>query len=509
MTAEPATRSPGQNVVTASIFMIGLRLSFRLIGLVSSLILIRLLLPSDFGLVGLAMAFASALEALTDTSFGMALIRLPVMTRKHLDTAWTFQVMRGALIGGALAACAGLAADWMREPRVEPIMWVMAATAFAQGFENIGMVEYRRSLEFGRIFETRLYAKLFGLAVVLPAAALTHSYWSLVAGTVSLRLFQMLYTYYRHSYRPWFSLAAWRELFHFSKWLFIGNLLYVIESTLPTMLFSRMSGARGVGLYQVALQIATLPVTEIASPIREPIYSGYARLLQNPDKLRQQFVDQFGVLMLVIGPMSIGIALTASLLTPLALGPQWMGAPALIVPCAFLGLFDAIAQYPHNLFMVLNRQKGYVVTMAAMLVIRFPLFIAATATWGMVAGVDVLAASAALSALIWMRSAMPMIGLRAGPLLEPVWRTAVSTVVMAGALLAFADLAADVQSTGALALRLATVAASGAAIQLGTQWLLWLLSGQPEGPETKLAGFARGALPNLLAWRRRRRATVG
>ncbi len=490
-------------------FMIGLRMSFRLLGVVSSLILIRLLAPTDFGLVGLAMAFAAALETLTETSFGMALIRLPETTRAHLDTAWTFQVMRGVVIGALLAASAGFAADWMGEPRVRPIMWVIAATSALQGFENVGMVEYRRHLQFGKIFESRLYAKLFGLAVMLPLAAATRSYWSLVAGTVSLRLFQMSFTYWQHPYRPRFSLAAWRELFHFSKWLFISNLLAVVETTLPTMLFGRISGAVGVGLYQVSCQLAALPGSEIAAPIREPIYSGYAKVLHDTARLRQQFVDGFGVLMLVIAPMSIGIALTAALLSPLALGPQWSGAPALIVPCALMGLTDAIAQYPHNLYMVLNRQRSFVLTLTVMLLIRFPLFVLAASAWGMVPAVYVLAASTGLTAIIWLRGAMPMIGLGWGALLAQVWRTAASVGAMSVALLGFADLEADVTGAGPLAIRLAEVAAAGAAVQLGTQWLLWVVSGTPEGPETKLAGLARSGLARLLAFRFGRRAAAG
>ncbi len=490
-------------------FMIGIRMVFRVLGVFSSLILIRLLLPTDFGLVGLAMAFATGLETLTETSFAMALIRLPEIERKHLDTAFTFQLIRGVLIGGALAASGGLAAAWMEEPRVEPIMWVVGAVAFLQGFENIGMVEYRRHLQFGKIFETRLYAKLFSLAVMLPLAVATRSYWALVAGIVALRLFQTFYTYYQHPYRPRLSLGAAGELFHFSKWLFLSNLLGVIESTLPTILFGRIAGAGGVGLYQVACQVATLPTTEIASPIREPIYSGYAKLLQDVGRLRQQFVDGLGILMLVIAPMSIGIALTAPILTPLVLGPQWAGAPALIVPCALAGLLDAVAQYPHNLFMVLNRQRSFVVTLAVMLLIRFPAFVAAASVWGMAAGVYVLAASTALTAAIWLRSAMPLIDLRLGQLLAPLWRTAASTAAMAAVLLLCLDLDADVAGTSALAQRLVLIAVVGAAVQLGVQWLLWLLSGMPEGPETKLAGLARGSLFKLLAFRARRRAAAG
>ena len=503
---EQPQRSVGRNVAAASLFMIGLRMTFRVIGVFSSLLLIRLLLPTDFGLVGVAMAVAGALETLTETSFGLALIRLPTMTRQHLDTAWTFQIIRGTLIGVLIATTAGFAAEWMREPRVVPIMWVIAATSFAQGFENIGMVEFRRNLRFGRIFEIRLYSKLIGLLVMLPAAAIFHSYWALVAGIVTLRLSNMLLSYVWHPFRPRLSLECWRELFHFSKWLLFGNVLWVIESIAPTMLFGRIVGPTGVGLYQVSYQVASLPASEIAAPIREPIYSGYAKLLGQMAKLRQQYVDGFGVLLLVITPMSIGIALTGDLLTPVGLGQQWIAASALIAPCALFALLDAIAHFPGNLFVVLNRQKGYIITLAAMLCIRFPLFIWVGAEWGMVPAIYVLVATAGLAAIVWTYSVMRLLDLGLRELFAPIWRTGVSTLVMTTVVLAFTDLHAGGDPYRVVLLRLLAVSAFGAAVQIGTQVLLWLVSGAPEGPETKLLGLARTFVRKLYSMRLRRRS---
>lgn len=499
--SEAAPRSLGRHVAAASLFMVGLRLSFRMIGVVSTLILVRLLAPTDFGIVGLAMAVASGLDLLTEASLGMALIRLPEMTRAHLDTAFTFQILRGLLIGLVLASTAGLAASWMGEPRVRPIMWVLSATAVIQGFENIGMVEFRRNLQFSRIFEQRFYAKLFGMSVTMPIAALFHSYWALVLGTASIRIFVVAFSYYRHPFRPWLSLARWRELFNFSKWFVLSNMMWVLDSYTATFLFGRIGGPRAVGLLQVSYQIASIPASEIAAPIREPMYSGYARVLGDVPRLRKQFVDGFAVLILVIGPISAGIALTADLITPIALGPQWADAAPLIRLCAIYAFLDAIGHYPLNLFIVLNRQRFFVLTFAVIFSIRLPLLVWAGVTWGMQAAIMVLAASGAFGAFIWMRSAMPLVALGLGELLVPVWRTLLSTGAMVVLLACFADLSAGPAPFGALVVRMALIALSGATLQIGIQAALWLLAGAPDGPETQFVRLARALLKRALATR--------
>jgi PST family polysaccharide transporter len=155
---------------------------------------------------------------------------------------------------------------------------------------------------------------------------------------------------------------------------------------------------------------------------------------------------------------------------------------------------------------VLNRQKGYIITLAAMLCIRFPLFIWIGAIWGMVPAIYVLVATAGLAAIVWTYSVMRLLDLGIRELFQPIWRTAVATLVMTTALLAFADLHAGGDPYRILLLRLLAVSACGAALQIGTQLLLWLASGSPEGPETKLLGLARTSVRKLYSMRLRRRS---
>jgi PST family polysaccharide transporter len=277
--------------------------------------------------------------------------------------------------------------------------------------------------------------------------------------------------------------------------------LWVIEGSLATVLFGRIGGSRAVGLFQVSYQIAALPASEIAAPIREPMYSAYARFLTDTPKLRRQFVDGLAVLLVVIAPMSIGIALTADLLTPVALGPQWSDATDLIRLCAIYALLDAVAHYPFNLFIVLNRQRGLVLTFAAVLCVRFVLFVWAGGTWGMNAGLTVLVGTSALGAIVWMGSEARLIGLSVRELLRPLWRTVGETATMAVVILACMDLHAGTASLAANLLKLLSVAACGAAVQIATQALLWTLCGMPDGPESYLLGFVRNAVRRFARFR--------
>ncbi len=501
--SQTATPGLGGKVAAASFTMIGLRIAFRSVGFISTLFLARLLRPDDFGLVGLATAIFGVFDLMTEMSMQAALIRMADMDRRVMDTAWTMNICRGIIVGALLALSAGIVSGWMRDARVTPILWVLAVLAAVQGFENIGMAHFRRAMMFRKIFEYQLYAKLAAAAITITGAVLFRSYWALVAGIATSRVFMVWYGYVIQPYRPRLSFAAFGELFHFSKWFMATNMLTMIESYTATLLFSRIGGPTAVGLYQLSWQVGSLPTGEIAAPIREPIYAGYARLLGNIDVLRRHFIDGLALISMVVFPLSVGIALCADLACRLLLGPQWSAATELIRLCAFYALFDSIGHFTHNVFVVLNRQRRLVVTYAPSVVLRFGLAIWAGLTWGMAAAVWVLTITAIVNACIWTVALLPILRMRMGEVIGALWRTAAGCVVMAGVLWAFVPLTTNGITTPTIAGRLAIAVLVGGSTYIAVQMVLWQLSGARDGPEMRAWHYLRAQVRRLAAFRAR------
>src|ERR1700716_2047824 len=94
-------RSLTGHVIQGSAWMIAWRWGVRMVGLLSTIILARILTPSDFGVIAMAMVVVGFLEVLTDTNANLALIKTKDLARAHVDTAWTIQVIVG-MLGGVL-----------------------------------------------------------------------------------------------------------------------------------------------------------------------------------------------------------------------------------------------------------------------------------------------------------------------------------------------------------------------------------------------------------------------
>ena len=118
--------------------MMSVRLFDRTIGLASTIILARVLVPADFGIVAMAMGVVALLELLSAFGLDAALIQRSDIDRVHYDTAWTFNVMLGGVIGVALVMLAWPAARFYQQPALAWVLLALAPAPLIQGFDNIG-----------------------------------------------------------------------------------------------------------------------------------------------------------------------------------------------------------------------------------------------------------------------------------------------------------------------------------------------------------------------------------
>lgn len=475
-------QSLGKKVAKSAAWMVMKRLAFKGIGLFSTLILVRILAPDAFGLAAIASTAYDALNTVSEFSFNLALVKMKHPTRAHYDSAWTLAVLRGFVIGGVMFLTAPWVAEVMREPRLLDLTRVMALYPVLWGLENVGMVEFQRELRFDRLFVYDVLGKVAGFVVVIPAAMIFQNAWAIVLGTLSAKAVQIPASYVMHPYRPRPTFAAGAELLNFSKWLFATNVLTLINNYMITILIGRIGGAGSVGLFRTAEQIGILPVSEVAAPIRGPMYSGYAKVLHDRERLCRHVVDGLSLTLMIITPLSIGLVLTAGLVEQVALGAEWKGAAPFIQVCALYALFDGIGEFTHNLYVVKDRQRRFVEIMTVTVLARLGLVVWAGFSYGVLWAAAMFAITAFFSSMLWFGQLSVMIRLSFGTTFRAVWRTFAATLAM---VLAVEALLAEWPDSGSIgrAIEMAAAVIVGGAVYAGSLLGLWVLSGRPAGPE--------------------------
>ncbi len=482
------------HIAHGAAWMIFMRLADRALGLISMLVLARLLIPADFGLIAMAMSFIALIELAGAFSFDVVLIQRPNPTRIHYDTAWTLNF--GFALGCALVmlALAPVAADFYNEPRLEIVMAVLAAGWAVQGVENIGIVNFRRNMEFSREFTFMFGKRLAGFVVTLILAYVLRNYWALVIGQLITRAAGVLLSYTLEPYRPRLSVAARRELFSFSGWLLISNVMAFGLARLSHFVVGRSLGTEPLGLYAVASEIARLPSTEVSAPINRAVFPGLARLSHDLAHLRQVFLDVVGFTIAITLPASIGLALVAAPLIEVALGPRWQGAATILAVLAVSGAVELIAANNSIVYLALGDPRTLAVWTALKLALLIGFAFALLPQFGLLgmAIAELLASCAAvvITTIMTLRAT----GLRFSQLINVVWRPALATMALS---VAVGSVLSREGSIGGSWFLLFAGISAGVVTYLVALAALWIASGRPAGAEQVVLGRVQAALAKI------------
>lgn len=266
----------------------------RSLGFISTLILVRLLAPADFGLVAMAMSFIAMAELLAAFGFDIALIQNQNATEDLYHTAWTCNLLLGASVALVMLISAQPIADFYQQP---DLFWVVCALALGpamSGLENIGVVAFRKDLHFRREFGFQVSRKIVGFLVVVPLAFALHSYWALVAGSLTSRLAGTTISYLAHPFRPHLSTSGASRLFGFSKWLLLNNLVGFLKERSSDFFIGRFHGPASLGIYNVSNEFASLPTTELSAPINRALLPGFAMIVNDRSALQIAYSNAVG-----------------------------------------------------------------------------------------------------------------------------------------------------------------------------------------------------------------------
>jgi O-antigen/teichoic acid export membrane protein len=439
--------------------MTGVMVIDRTIGLVSTLILARLLFPADFGLVAMCASVVAALDLLTAFGFDMALIQRQDCDRQHYDTAWTLRAITISVVAVAIALAAYPTAAFYGEYEIENAMFVLAASYFLTAFENIAVVDFRKHMQFHKEALLRLSQKLFGFAVVVPSAYLLRNYWALILGVVAQNLAVLVSGYVMKPYRPRFTLSRFRDIFSFSSWILLTNGINYLKNRASAFVLGRLDGAHGLGLFRIGEEVATLPATHLVASLNRAIFPGYAKLAADRDQLKSTYVRVLGMIGLISLPITFGIAAVADLIVPVVLGDRWHGAEGIVRILAFHGLIAALLSNTVYVFLALGRPKVTTLISAFQVSFLVPLMFWLVSRHGLQGAAWALLTNSAVAIIPATWCLRSFVGVRLGDLAAAIWRPVTAGAVMFFSVLALQRSVIDVDLIG-----LGTAIAFGAVV---------------------------------------------
>jgi len=266
--------------------------STQVIRLAGNLILTRLLFPEAFGLVAIVTIVHSGLELLSDVGFNQSVIQ----NRRgddpdFLDTAFSLQILRGALLGAIALVAAYPVSLLYGEPL---LFWLIAVTSIQsviQGCNSTAIFTLRRRVEFGRLALLEVSSQLASVAVMISWASLEPSVWALVAGGFARTIVRFVASHRlipERRDRLRIDPAAREEILAYGKWILGSSAIFFVSRQADRVIVGKLLGMSMLGVYSIAVMLAEvieLVMSRLATNVYFPIFSQIGRT--DVDRLRR------------------------------------------------------------------------------------------------------------------------------------------------------------------------------------------------------------------------------
>jgi O-antigen/teichoic acid export membrane protein len=470
----------GRRIAAGAGWTLLFRGAARSLGLISTLILARLLVPEDFGLVALAMTFYAILDVLGSFGFDVALIQNQKADRHLYDTAWTLNLVYSVVAGAVLFALAHPLAVWFDDTRLESIIWCLGGLKLLMGVENIGVTDFRKHLRMGRDFVYMICPKVGSFITTVTLIFFWRTYWVLVIGIVVGNMLQLVAGYVLSPFRPRLSLKGSYSLYRFSRWMFLSNVANFLNGRADDLIVGKFAGAGPLGLYTIAYEISNLATTELLHPLNRALYPGYSMIAGDTVRLRRYFLNVQGIMALLAFPVCVGIAVVSPELVITLLGRQWLPAVPLLQVLSFFGLAYALGGSCGIVSVALGRPKILTYFVMSRAAAAVPLLLFAVHTYGAVGAAWTQASVSWVLTPVMITVAMRQVHSRPAEIVGVLWRPAVAAGLMAAAV----HWVAGMIPGWVAPLRLVVEIWSGAVAYSVAIILLWAWAGRPEGSES-------------------------
>jgi O-antigen/teichoic acid export membrane protein len=310
------------------------------LNLVSTVILARLLLPRDFGLVAMVTAVTGFLAM-----FRHAGLATPTVQREHLTHAqvsnlfWTNLGVSG-LCALILAALSPIIARFYHDSRITYITLVLSTTFLIGGFRVQHLALLKRQMRFKAIAMIEVGSMATGVLVGVIMALLRYRYWSLVGLTLATEIAGFLLTGLVSRWRPRLPSrgSGMGPLVSFGAHQTAGSFIFSLARGCDNLLIGRFYGPAAVGLYSRGAALVIRPMEQSLLPIEAVFVPTLSRLQSHPQRYRSTFLRLYETIAMSVFFFSSLLLALATPVTLVLLGPRWHQVSAIFAGFTFMAI---------------------------------------------------------------------------------------------------------------------------------------------------------------------------
>ena len=323
----------------------GAQIGKQALGFFITMILMRLLSPSDFGLMGMVTVFTGFAWLFSAFGFGDALIQSQVVEERHYSSVFWLNILISIILMGTFLLAAPAIAHFYKEPRLVALILISSFIFPIGSLSGVQHSILTKKLEFKKIGIIETFSMIVaGVAAILIAYSGYGVYalvWKIFIHT-SLRVI-IVWIVSAWTPRLIFDFKAIKDLMGFSLNLFGLQIFNYWVRNADNLLIGKFIGSSGLGIYSRAYSLMLLPVVQVNRVLGRVIFSALSKIQEDKRRIKSIYLRAIYSIGLISFPLMLGLAVVSKEFILVLFGPKWEAAiPVLQVLC-LVGLFQSIA----------------------------------------------------------------------------------------------------------------------------------------------------------------------
>lgn len=342
----------------------------------TTIILARLLLPADFGIIAISQIIIGIVSLFQDMGMTQALIQKKENIEESADTVFLFNIFWSLILYIALFIAAPYISSFFKNDEAVSVLRVLCLSFLFQPFNIISNSFMKRGFYFRSLLNITLLPIIFSGILSIILAYFGFGVWALVFGILTGNLLNTILGWLSISWRPAFkfNMGITKDMLNFGGAISMQNVIMWFENTFDDILVGRRLGTSLLGVYRLGFNIAVLPATQIAGSITDVVYSTFTKLQDDKKELKRFFLYIIKYVSLITFPIGVVIFSTAKIFIPVLLGNNWIHAVPVIQLVSLYGTIGSITFAIPTLCRAVGRPELFLRYLILLLFIIVPVY---------------------------------------------------------------------------------------------------------------------------------------
>lgn len=330
---------------------------------ITNMVLARLLMPEDFGTIGMLNIFIVISETFIIGGFGQALIQKKSPTHVDYTTVFYWNLVASIVMYVLLYFFSPTISRFYQMPQLVSIVRVYGLVLIISAFSIVQNNQLQKKLKFKTLSTRGIVAATFGTAVSVIMALRGYGVWSLVASQLVNAVVSVFLLWRLSSWRPtWeFSRKSFKELFSFGSLMAISSLVDQFYKEIQGLIIGKWYSAADLGYYSQAKKLENIPTSSLSQIVSQVTFPVFSKLQDDKDKLKAGVRKCTTAVTYLNFPLNILLIVIAAPLIRLLYGPNWDSSIVYFQLLNIVGLFYTISTMNNSIIKALGKSKIFLI----------------------------------------------------------------------------------------------------------------------------------------------------